>query len=141
MSYKQDGDVWKIAMQCMYVGPLVHCIDRNLYLLVLKHSTDCLETVLHLETTPIIYLLITGSSNVARQPVPDVVPQSVFTVRDVIRMNLNEKDYTVSVTDAPSPTDIMVQVVTEDNVTNLSAIDALLAKLFSEYSGKLLIHS
>ncbi len=38
MSFKQGRDVGKIAVQYIYVGPLVHCIDRNLYWLVLKHS-------------------------------------------------------------------------------------------------------
>ena len=39
VSFKQGQDVLKIAVQCIYFGPLVHCIDRNLYWLVL-HSWD-----------------------------------------------------------------------------------------------------
>ncbi len=37
VSCEQDRDVWKIATQCIFVGPLVHCIDRNLHWLMLKH--------------------------------------------------------------------------------------------------------
>ncbi len=27
--HEQDRDIWKIAVQCISVGPFIHCIDRD----------------------------------------------------------------------------------------------------------------
>ncbi len=94
--------------------------------------TRCL-TLYHYSLT---LMFIIGAAKAAVESELNALPQSVFTVKDIRPMTLDEKEFfTVSITDAPSPTDISVQVVTEENITNTSVIETMLTQLFGEYSG------
>ena len=38
VSYDEDRDVWKVATQCIFVGPLVHCSLQTGNLLLTDNS-------------------------------------------------------------------------------------------------------